>query len=128
MERAGKRTLSEEMIERAYEDGVLASYNRTYFEHYYERLQSYYSPDMASVAKALLTEIAKRETLAKTELWTQFKVQTQGRGDEDTFSYLISDLENDFYLVREEDQFRFATKVLRDWWLRYHAHDKLITI
>lgn len=128
MVHSGKNRLSEKMIEQAYENGVLASYNRTYFEHYYERLQNYYSPDIASVAKALLTEIAKRETLAKTELWTQFKVQTQGRGDEDTFSYLISDLENDFYLVREGDQFRFATKVLRDWWLRYHAHDKLITI
>lgn len=123
VERQGKHTLTEEIIERAYEDGVLTSYNRTYFEHYYERLKNYYSPEMASIAKALLTEIARRSSLTKQELWTQFQVHTQGQGDEDTFSYLLSDLENDFYLVGDRGQqtFRFATKVLRDWWLRYHA-------
>ncbi len=121
MNHQGKRTLSEEMIEQAYQNGLLASYNRTYFEHYYERLRDYYSPEMASIAKALLTEIARRGSLTKQELWTEFQAHMQGRGDEDTFSYLLSDLENDFYLVSESGQLRFATKVLRDWWLRYHT-------
>ncbi len=123
MERQNRRTLSEEMIERAYKEGVLAAYNRTYFEHYYERLQDYYSPELADVAKTLLTEIARQKSLTKEALWTQFQAQTQGRGDEDTFSYLLSDLENDFYITcdRNRQTFRFATKVLQDWWLRYHA-------
>ncbi len=123
MERQNKRTLSKEMIEQAYENGLLASYNRTYFEHYYERLRDYYDPEMADTAKALLTEIARRGSLTKRELWTQFQAHMKGQGDEDTFSYLLSDLENDFYLVGDHgrQRFRFATKVLQDWWLRYHA-------
>lgn len=123
MERTGRHALKEEMVERAYEDGVLASYSRTYFEHYYERLRDYYSAEMASVAKVLLTEIARRKTLGRKELWTLFQGQLDGRGDKDTFSYLLSDLENDFYLFCDQRQqtYRFATKVLRDWWLRYHA-------
>lgn len=121
MEHQGKHTLTEEIIAQAYENRLLTAYNRTYFEHYYERLKDYYSSEMADVAQTLLTEIARRGSLIKQELWTQFQNQMQGRGDEATFSYLLSDLENDFYLVREQQTFRFATKVLRDWWLRYHA-------
>ncbi len=131
MERPNKRTLSEAIVEQAYENGVLASYNRTYFEHYYERLRNYYSPEMENIAKTLLTEVARRESLTKKELWNQFQPQwallppdlTRKQSDADTFSYLLSDLENDFYLVSDQERqiFRFATKVLRDWWLRYHA-------
>jgi hypothetical protein len=123
MERQNKRTISEEMIERAYEEGVLAAYNRTYFEHYYERLKDYYSPELADAAKKLLTEIARRESLTKGELWNLFQAQMQGQGSENDFSSLLSDLENDFYITFNQDRqnFRFATKVLRDWWLRYHS-------
>jgi len=123
MERQNKRTLSEEMIERAYDEGVLASYNRTYFEHYYERLREYYTPEMASIAKALLTEIAHRDSITRKELWDLFQAQMQGQGSEDDFSSLLSDLENDFYITFNQDRqnFRFATKVLRDWWWRYHS-------
>jgi hypothetical protein len=123
MERQGRRTLTEEIIEHAYEEGVLASYNRTYFEHYYERLKDYYDPKIARIGKTLLTEIARRGSLTKKELWIQFQILTQEQGDEDIFSSLLSDLENDFYLVctRGQKDFHFTTKVLRDWWLRYHA-------
>jgi len=123
MERQNKRTLSEEMIERAYDEGVLASYNRTYFEHYYERLREYYTSEMASIAKALLTEIAHRDSITRKELWNLFQAQTKGQGSEDDFSSLLSDLENDFYITFNQDRqnFRFATKVLRDWWWRYHS-------
>jgi hypothetical protein len=123
MERQNKRTISEEMIERAYEEGVLAAYNRTYFEHYYERLREYYTPESANVAKALLTEIAHRDSITRKELWDLFQAQMQGQGSEDDFSSLLSDLENDFYITFNQDRqnFRFATKVLRDWWLRYHS-------
>jgi len=122
MERHKKRTLSEELIKRAYDEGVLASYNRTYFEHYYERLKEYYSPELTDVAKAFLTEIARRDSITRKELWALFQTQMQGRGNEDTFSYLLSDLENDFYITcQDRKTFRFATKVLRDWWLRHHS-------
>ncbi|MCI2429745.1 hypothetical protein LM602_03415 [Candidatus Acetothermia bacterium] len=123
MKLQNKRTLSKEMIEQAYENGLLDLYGRRYFEHYYKRLRDYYDPEMADTAKALLTEIARRGSLTKRELWTKFQAHMKGQGDADTFSHLLSDLENDFYLVGDHgrQRFRFATKVLRDWWLRHHA-------
>ena len=122
-ERRGEKKLSEGIIEAAYQNGVLACYNRTYFEHYYERIEDYYEQELAEIAKALLSELAQIGRLSKKELWDLFMQKTQGKGNEDDFSYLLSDLENDFYIVHDatDDRYRFATKVLQDWWLRYHT-------
>jgi len=123
MERRGENTLSEDILKTAYEDGVLASYNRTYFEHYYERIEDYYDQGMAEIAKALLSQLARANSLSREELWNLYMQKTEGKGNEDDFSYLLSDLENDFYIIHDvtEERYRFATKVLQDWWLRYHA-------
>ena len=122
MERQGEKRLSEEIIKAAYQDGVLACYNRTYFEHYYERIENYYNQGLAEIAKALLSELAQVGSLSQKELWDIYMQRTQGKGNEDEFSYLLSDLENDFYIVHDaaDKRYRFATKVLQDWWLRYH--------
>jgi hypothetical protein len=123
MDRLGRRSPTEESVRTAYKEGLLASYNRTYFEHYFERLRLYYDDrELEDVAKALLSAVAERRALTRSELWNLFQDRLEGWGDEDTFSYLLSDLENDFYLVYDRDRtYRFATKVLRDWWLRYHS-------
>ncbi|MDH5186597.1 MAG: hypothetical protein OEZ20_06820 [candidate division WOR-3 bacterium] len=123
MVRQKKSELSEAIIDKAYKEGVLAAYNRTYFDHYYERLQKYYGEEKALLAKNLLTMIARRGIVSKTELFKVYDIATQGTGTEDTFSDLLTELENDFYVVlnMENNTYRFATKVLRDWWLRFHT-------
>jgi len=123
MEKEGAKELSGEIIEKAYQDGVLASYNRTYFEHYYERIRDYYDPELANAANALLSQMARAGSLAKEELRNLYMQKTRGKGSEDDFSYLLSDLENDFYITNDtaDGQYRFATKVLQDWWLRHHV-------
>lgn len=120
MERRHEKDLSEEIIEQAYQDSVLACYNRTYFEHYYERIEGYYE-NLAEIAKEFLSRLAQRGSLSRKELWDIHMQITQGTGNEADFSYLLSDLENDFYVVHDAEGYTFATKVLRDWWRRYHA-------
>ena len=121
-ERQGTR-LSSDVIQEAYHERVLASYNRTYFEHYYTRLREHYSEDEERLAKALLLEIAKRNGVPRDELWGLYQNHLQGKGDEESFSHLLSDLENDFYIQfdAQRNVYRFATKVLRDWWLRHYT-------
>ena len=123
MEQQGKGELSEEIIEKAYEDGVLAPYNRTYFDHYYERLEKYYGEEEARISKRLLMEVARKGEVAKSEFFKIFQMETKGKGTEETLSDLLTELENDFYIVlnKEGDVYRFSTKVLRDWWLRFHT-------
>lgn len=120
--RRGK-PLSTEVITKAYSERVLASYNRTYFEHYYTRLRDVYSEDEAELARAFLLDIAKRNEVPRADLWQLYQNLVQGKGDEEDFSYLLSDLENDFYIQFDPERkvYRFATKVLRDWWLRHHT-------
>jgi len=51
-----------------------------------------------------------------------FSQISKGRYKTDDFSYLMSDLENDFYISykKETDSYYFTLKILRDWWLRYY--------
>lgn len=123
MEREGHEVLSEKVIQRAYEQGVLAGYNRTYFEHYYERLSQYYDPEIARQARELLAALARHGELSKAELWTMYKNRSQGQGLEDDFDYVLADLENDFYVAQDptSGNYTFGTKVLEDWWQRHHA-------
>jgi len=123
MERCDRKSLDETLVETAYKNGVLAVYNRTYFEHFYERLSESYDPSTSEVAKRLLTEVARRGKVPRKDLKRLYVNLTQGREDLDAFSYLLSELENDFYLIEDSEEtnsYRFATKVLRDWWRKYH--------
>ena len=122
MEKGGHENLTEEIISRAYHEGVLASYNQTYFEHYYERLKDYYGENIPDIAKKILTELSRNERVERNRLWKIFLLLTEGRGDEDTFSLLLTELENDFYITCDQRKYyHFTTKVLKDWWERYHS-------
>jgi len=122
MNRQGKKSLSNEIIDKAYNENVLGPTSRSYFEHYYERLKEYYDPDIEAIAKRLLTEIARKYEVKKTELFKLFSQISKGKYKTDDFSYLMSDLENDFYISykNESDSYYFTLKILRDWWLRYY--------
>ena len=116
----GGRFLSPDLIKDAY-DQMLSPWNRSYFEHYYERLAIYYEPQMARVVKKMLSLIAKKDTVNETELLELFRKETEGKEDEDTFSLILSDLENDFYVVKRDTYYQFSTKLLKDWWNRYYG-------
>jgi hypothetical protein len=122
MDKQKKKSLSKEIIDKAYNENVLGPTSRSYFEHYYERLKEYYDPDIEAIAKRLLTEIARKYEVRKTELVKLFNQISKGKFDADDFNYLMSDLENDFYISykRETDSYYFTLKILRDWWLRYY--------
>jgi hypothetical protein len=122
MDRQKKKSLTEKIIDKAYNENVLGPTSRTYFEHYYERLKEYYDPDIEAIAKRLLTEIARKYQVKKTELVKLSNQISAGKCDTDDFNYLMSDLENDFYISykRETDSYYFTLKILRDWWLRYY--------
>ncbi len=122
MRRQGKKTLSKEMVERAYRHGALGPASRTYFEHYFSRLSEYYDERRESIAKRLILEVAKKGEVKKKELFKLFKMQSGGKLRDEVFSYLMTDIENDFYVTYdpESDTYRFSTNILKDWWLRYY--------
>lgn len=122
MRRQKKRTLSSEIIKSAYKEGVLGPASRTYFEHYFSRLKDYYDPDLELTAKRLILEVARQGAVNKTSLFKLFRLESKGKLSDETFSHLMSDIENDFYVSynTELKSYSFTTNVLRDWWLRYY--------
>lgn len=117
-----KKALIEEMVERAYYHGVLGPASRTYFEHYFTRLSEYYDIPRERIGKRLILEVARKGKASRGELFRLFKMHSEGELMEEVFSYLMTDIENDFYVTynHETDSYRFSTNILRDWWLRYY--------
>ena len=122
MNRQKRKSLTEEIVEKAYQEHVLGPTSRSYFRHYHSRLKDYYDIEIEPIAKRLLTEIARQGELKKSTLFKLFNQESKGRYKTDDFSYLMSDLENDFYISynKENRSYNFTSKVLKDWWLRYY--------
>jgi len=122
MERRNQKSLSADIITKAYLEEVLGPASRTYFEHYFTRLKDYYDENIEHVAKRLILEVARLEKVNKTELFKLFRQTSKGKLKDEAFSYLMTDIENDFYVsyYSESKSYSFTTNVLRDWWLRYY--------
>ncbi len=122
MERRNQKSLSAEIITKAYFEEVLGPASRTYFEHYFTRLKDYYDENIEHVAKRLILEVARLEKVNKTELFKLFRQTSKGKLKDEAFSYLMTDIENDFYVSYDSGSksYSFTTNVLRDWWLRYY--------
>lgn len=122
MRRQKKKTITKEIIKKAYREGVLGPASRTYFEHYFTRLKDYYDENSEHVAKRLILEVARLEKVNKSALFKLFRQASKGLLKDETFSRLMTDIENDFYVSfnPETKLYSFTTNVLRDWWLRYY--------
>ncbi len=122
MQRSGGATLTAAMIRKAYQEEVLGPASRTYFDHYFTRLKDYYDPQRERIAKRLILEVARTGETPKSALFRLFRQVSEGQLGDESFSYLMTDIENDFYVAYqpEPQTYRFSTHILRDWWLRYY--------
>lgn len=117
-----KVDINPSLVSEAYRDRVISVESRTYFEHFYSRLRDYYDPDDERAAKAMLRKLALKGELTIQELRSIY-LQAASRPDDENFSHLLGDLENDFYLRPHDNAYIFHTKVLRDWWVRFYGFE-----
>ena len=117
-----KEDVSPFLVSEAYRDKLISVESRTYFESFHSRLEDYYEINEERAAKAMLRELALKGELTVQGL-RNICLQTVGESSYEGFSHLLSDLENDFYLERQGDVYRFHTKVLRDWWVRFYGFE-----
>lgn len=116
-----KEKISPTLISEAYRDRVINVESRTYFEHFHSRLKDYYEPDQEQAAQKMLKQLALKKSLTIRDLRIISLREVPGLSD-DVFNHLLGDLENDFYLRRQDDSYIFHTKILRDWWLRFYSY------
>jgi hypothetical protein len=110
-------------IEQIYRDKVLGVDCKTYFDHYYGRLRDYYQPQEEKAIKRILRELAVVGRLTRDACNQLYRENLGNRSDIEEFNRLMTDLENDFYIRFDVDsrQYEFASKLLRDWWLRHYG-------
>src|ERR1044072_7830472 len=110
-------------IEQIYRDKVLGVDCKTYFDHYYGRLRDYYQPNEEKAIKRILRELAVVERLTRDVCYQFYRENTINNLDVEDFNRLMTDLENDFYIRFDNTarQYEFASKLLRDWWLRHYG-------
>lgn len=110
-------------IEQIYRDKVLGVDCKTYFDHYYGRLRDYYKPQEEKAIKRILRELAVVGRFTRDACHQFYRENLGDRSDIEEFNRLMTDLENDFYIRFDADsrQYEFASKLLRDWWLRHYG-------
>lgn len=110
-------------VEQIYRDKVLGVDCKTYFDHYYGRLRDYYKPKEEKAIKRILRELAIVGGLTRDVSYQFYREFVPGPADVEEFNHLMTDLENDFYIrfSAEKQVYEFASKLLRDWWLRHYG-------
>jgi len=110
------------LVKECYEQRALGSEFRICFEDYYERLDRYYVPDEARVAKLLLRELAVAKTpLSRSTLFDIYQAEL-GKAAETQFDLLLTWLFDDFYVEELAGGIvQFKSTWMRDWWRTYHG-------
>lgn len=123
-----KESITPKRVERIYHDKVLGVDCKTYFDHYYGRLRDYYQPDEEKAVKRMLRELAVVGSLTRDACYQFYRTEIGSRADLEDFNRLMTDLENDFYIRFDATtrRYEFASKLLRDWWLRHYGMEASI--
>lgn len=110
-------------VEQIYRDKVLGVDCKTYFDHYYGRLRDYYSPHEEKATKRILRELAIVGSLTRDACYQLYRNNLDNHADVEVFNHLMTNLENDFYMRFDgmTRTYEFASKLLRDWWLRHYG-------
>lgn len=118
------RKIDAGLVKECYEKRVHGPEYKCYFEDYYERLWRYYSDEDSKSAKRMLRELANAEDgVFIDRLFLIYQEEMGNRGDKEKFDLLLSALESDFYIERDQAEGKvfFHNKWLKDWWRKYHG-------
>ena len=117
------QSITPKKVEQIYRDKVLGVDCKTYFDHYYGRLRDYYHLQEEKAIKRILRELAMVGSLTRDACYQFYRSNIGERSDNDEFNHLMTDLENDFYIRFDTGTraYEFASKLLRDWWLRHYG-------
>lgn len=117
-------------VEQVFADFIKSSAAKDKLQHFYSRIQRYYSSPNDEAAYELLRQLSLCENgLARKTLQGELDRVIAERGGEYAvheqrriFNQLLRDLENDFYVIETaDDVYDFASGVMKAWWRKYYA-------
>ena len=103
-----------DLVDRCY-DELLATDMRKHFAHWEERL-GLFGPTEEPLARAVLAAAARDPQGVDASILSQLRIRA-GRTSAD-LNALMPELEHDGYLTRDGPRWRFASSLVRDWWVR----------
>lgn len=109
---------SESIVDKAYQS-MLSQDGRKYFDWYYERRGTEFSPDRLPAVKSMLDHLSRHEPCTKSEISRVF-FNALGKKDSEAFIDAVRILEDGFYVARDRG-YSFRVRVLRDWWSERRA-------
>ena len=121
----GRRHASLEDVERVYTGEMLSVRGQADLDHYESRLKLVVGPDGYRVALSLLTEAAVNDGVLQRGVIDRYSEHFRVRAMSDhpvPIDDVLRVLEHDGYLEpRGDDEYRFVSGLLEDWWLARHG-------
>lgn len=124
------RKLMSTDVDQVFAQLVVSTAARDKLQHYYSRIAKYYEEPRLSAAHTLLGQLSlSANGLSRAKLLQEFERHLADAGQtipaherKRHFNQLLRDLENDFYVCEiAENQYDFASGVLKAWWKKYYA-------
>lgn len=125
-----ERPMNKADVAAAFERLVRSSAAQDRLQHYHSRLREYYREPALSAAHAILGKLSlSANGISRRGLNAEFEHHLSQAGQsllphesKQAFNQLLRDLANDFYIEEiTEDQFDFASGILKSWWRKYYA-------
>jgi len=106
-----------DLVEDVYQKDMLGVRGHAELSHLEERLKMVLGTDLFPLALELLTETAVVGALtAQTATYLSQQYQFENRTPDDALKEILGIFEHDGYLQRVGVEFKFVSKLLRDWW------------
>ena len=125
-----QRTIVEADVDTVFDALIVSSGARTRLQHFYSRIDKYYSHPRNLIARALLGQISISPAGLRRGLLLQeaeralidLGLALPARRRKQLFNQLMLDLENDFYVVEAQAGiYDFSSGILKSWWRKYYA-------
>ena len=120
---AGRRQASVDDVERVYTREMLGIRGQADLDHYESRLKLVLGSDGYRDALDLLTEAAVNGGVLRCDAVVRYREYFRARaaGDPVPLDDVLRVLEHDGYLEPREDDYRFVSGLLEDWWRARHG-------
>jgi hypothetical protein len=115
-----EKDLSIDSIDEEVNNLISNAGNQGQFNHYTQRISTYYESNTAKISRYILDWISNNETLTSEDDIINF-VKNKIQYDEDDIKLVLKKLFDDLYLERRLENgkrsYRFKYELLRKWWL-----------
>ncbi len=124
-QRAIKGVISIDLIKNAFNEDLLSGAASAFFGQYRSRINDYYTELEAKVAKAILGMMSRADSTVRKDILYQIYLKTlniqPNTNVQEDFLQLMYKLENDFYVIAENDTYAFFSRVIQLWWKNHYG-------